>query len=67
MLSSKGQINATRITAIATTQDDSDIVEIRARVYPTQSIEFKCDVLVNGKIYYFNYTEEKIQIFKSNL
>ena len=48
-------MNATRITSIAAGQDDSDVVEIRARIYPTQSIEFKCDVLVNGKIKYFNY------------
>ena len=65
MFSSKGQVNATRITAIATGQEDSDIVEVRARVYPTQSLDLHCDVLVNGKTYYFNYTEEKIQIFKS--
>jgi hypothetical protein len=65
LYSSKGQVNATRITAIATGQEDSDIVEVRARVYPTQSVDLHCDVLVNGKTYYFNYTEEKIQIFKS--
>ena len=67
LLSSKGQINATRITAIAAGQDDSDIVEVRARVHPSQSQNFKCDILVNGKTYYFNYTEEKVQIFKSKL
>lgn len=65
MLSSKGQINATRITAIATGQDDSDFVEVRARISPSQIHDLRCDVLVNGKTYYFNYTEEKIQIFKS--
>ena len=65
MLSSKGQVNATRITAIATGQEDSDIVEVRARVFPSQSRDLHCDVLVNGKTYYFNFTEEKIQIFKS--
>lgn len=63
--SSKGQINATRITAIAAGQDDSDVVEVRARITPTQTIDFKCDILINGKIYYFNFTEEKIQFFKS--
>jgi hypothetical protein len=65
--SSKGQINATRITAIAVGQDDSDIVEVRARVHPSQTFNLRCDVLINGKTYYFNYTEEKTQIFKSNL
>lgn len=65
LFSSKGQINATRITAIAATQEDSDVVEIRSRINPTQIYQFKCDVLVNGKIKYFNYTWEKIQIFKS--
>ena len=65
MYSSKGQINATRITAIAAAQDDSDIVEVRARVNPSQSQDLRCDVLVNGHTYYFNFTEEKVQIFKS--
>ena len=65
MFSSKGQINATRITAIAAGQADSDVVEVRARVHPSQSYNLRCDVLVNGKTYYFNYTEEKVQIFKS--
>lgn len=67
LYSSKGQINATRITAIAAMQDDSDVVEIRQRVHPSQTFNFKCDVLINGKIYYFNFTEEKTQIFKSNI
>ena len=67
MKSSGGQTNATRITAIAAGQDDSDIVEVRARIYPTQTKVLGCDVLVNGKTYYFNYTEEKMQIFKSML
>ena len=67
ILSSKGQINATRITAIAVGQDDSDIVEVRSRLYPTQSKILNCDVLINGKTYYFNYTEEKVQIFKSKI
>ncbi len=66
MLSSKGQVNATRITAIAAGQIDSDFVEVRARVHPSQSQDLRCDVVVNGKTYYFNYTEEKVQIFKSN-
>ena len=66
MLSSKGQINATRITAITAGQIDSDFVEIRARVHPSQSYYLRSDDLVNGKTYYFNYTEEKVQIFKSN-
>lgn len=66
MLSSKGQINATRITAIAAGQDESDIVEVRARIHPSQTHDLRCDILVNGKTYYFNYTEEKLQIFKSN-
>jgi hypothetical protein len=64
-LSSKGQVNATRITAIAAGQYDSDVVEVRARLYPQQSQELACDVFVNGKMYYFNFTEEKTQIFKS--
>lgn len=66
LLSSKGQINATRITAVVAGQDDSDYVEVRARIYPMQTEILRCDVLVNGKTYYFNYTEEKVQIFKSN-
>jgi hypothetical protein len=65
--SSKGQVNATRITAVAAGQYDSDIIEVRARIHPSQTFDFKCDILVNGKMYYFNYTEEKIQIFKSIL
>ncbi len=65
MLSSKGQINATRITAIAVGQEDSDIVEVRTRLYPHQTQDLRCDVIVNGKTYYLNYTEEKVQIFKS--
>lgn len=65
LLSSKGQINATRITAVVAGQDDSDYVEVRTRLFPTQSNILRCDVLINGKTYYFNYTEEKIQIFKS--
>ena len=65
LLSSKGQVNATRITAIAAGQIDSDFVEVRARVHPSQSHDLRCDVVVNGKTYYFNYTEEKVQIFKS--
>lgn len=65
LYSSKGQINATRITAIAAGQYDSDVVEVRARVNPSQTFNFKCDIVVNGKIYYFNFTEEKVQIFKS--
>ena len=40
-------------------------VEVRARVHPSQSYKQRCDVLVNGKTYYFNFTEEKVQIFKS--
>ena len=67
MFSSKGQINATRITAIAVGQDDSDIVEVRTRLYPHQTYDLRCDVLVNGKTYYLNYTEEKVQIFKSKI
>lgn len=65
MLSSKGQINATRITAIAAGQDESDIVEVRARFHPSQTHDLRCDILVNGRTYYFNFTEEKLQIFKS--
>lgn len=65
LYSSKGQINATRITAIAAMQEDSDVVEIRQRVHSSQTFNFRCDVLVNGKVYYFNFTEEKTQIFKS--
>ena len=67
MFSSKGQVNATRITAISAGQFDSDYVEVRTRVHPSQSHDLKCDVVVNGKTYYFNYTEEKVQIFNSNL
>ena len=66
LLSSKGQVNATRITAVAVGQDDSDVVEVRARIHPSQTFDLRCDVVVNGKTYYFNYTEEKIQIFNSN-
>ena len=65
LLSSKGQINATRITAVAAGQEDSDVVEVRARIDPSQSNFRKCDVLVNGKTYYFHYGEEKVQIFKN--
>ena len=65
LYSSKGQINATRITAIAVGQDDSDIVEVRTRIFPHQTYDLRCDVVVNGKTYYLNYTEEKVQIFKS--
>ncbi len=65
LFSSKGQINATRITAIAMSQEGSDVVEIRARVYPSQTKQFQCDVLVNGIFRYFNYTWEKTQYFKS--
>jgi hypothetical protein len=65
MYSSGGQVNATRITAIAVGQDDSDIVEVRARLNPSQTHDLRCDVLVNGRTYYLNFTEEKIQIFKS--
>ncbi len=64
-MSSKGQINATRITAIVAGQEDSDYVEVRTRLFPSQSSILRCDVLINGKTYYFNYTEEKIQIFSS--
>ena len=66
LYSSGGQINATRITAIAVGQDDSDVVEVRARVHPSQTHDLRCDVLINGKTYYFNFTEEKVQFFKSN-
>lgn len=58
-------MNATRITAIAVSQDDSDVVEVRTRIYPHQTNDIRCDVVVNGKTYYLNYTEEKVQIFKS--
>lgn len=67
LLSSKGQVNATRITAVVAGQEDSDIVEVRARIHPSQTYDLRCDVLVNGKTYYFNFTEEKVQIFKSIL
>ena len=63
--SSGGQVNATRITAIATGQDDSDIVEVRARIMPSQTYDLRCDVLVNGKVTYLNFTEEKIKLFKN--
>jgi hypothetical protein len=66
-LSSKGQINATRITAIVAGQEDSDYVEVRTRLYPSQSDILRCDLLINGKTYYFNHTEERIQIFNSKL
>jgi len=65
LLSSGGQVNATRITAIAVGQDDSDVVEVRARITPSQTHDMRCDVLVNGKVYYFNFTEEKTQLFKN--
>lgn len=63
--SSGGQVNATRITAIAVGQDDSDVVEVRARVNPSQTHDMRCDVLVNGRVIYLNFTEEKVQLFKN--
>jgi hypothetical protein len=67
LLSSKGQINATRITSIVAGQDDSDIIEVRSRIYPSASRILNCDVLVNGKIYYFDRMEQKFQFFKSKI
>ncbi len=63
----RGQINATRLTAIVAKEDYSDTIEIRSRIYPNQTWRFKCDLYINGRQWWANYTEEKLQFFKSNL
>jgi hypothetical protein len=60
-----GQINATRLTAIAVQEDGSDRIEVRARIHPTQTWRFKCDLYINGHQWWLNATEEKLQFFKS--
>jgi hypothetical protein len=62
-----GQINATRLTAIVAQEDGSDRIEVRARIHPTQTWRFKCDLFINGHQWYLNATEEKLQFFKSML
>ena len=42
-----------------------DDYQVRARVNPSQTHDLKCDVLVNGKVTYLNFTEEKIKFFKN--
>jgi hypothetical protein len=63
---SGGQINATRLTAIVAREDGSDTIEIRSRIHPNQTWRFRCDLFINGKQWYMNFTEEKLQFFKSN-
>ena len=63
---SGGQINATRMTAIAAREDFSDTIEVRARIHPNQTWRFKCDLFINGQQWYVNFTEEKLQFFRSN-
>ncbi len=60
-----GQINATALTAIVAREDDSDKIEIRSRIYPNQTWRFRCDLFVNGKQWWINQTEEKMQFYKS--
>jgi len=61
----RGQINATRLTAIVAREDFSDTIEIRSRIYPNQTWRFKCDLYINGRQWWANYTEEKLQFFRS--
>ena len=65
METSGGQVNATRLTTIVAREDNSDTIEVRARVYSNQTWRFKCDLFINGHQWYFNFTEEKLQFFKS--
>ncbi len=65
METSGGQINATRMTAVVAKEEGSDIIEVRARIHPSQTWRFKCDLFINGRQWWVNATEEKLQFFKS--
>ena len=62
---SGGQINATSLTAIVAKEDGSDLIEVRSRIFPNQTWRFECDLFINGKQWWINQTEEKMQFFKS--
>lgn len=53
------------MTAIAVREDFSDTIEVRARIHPNQTWRFKCDLFINGQQWWVNYTEEKLQFFRS--
>ena len=53
------------MTAIVAREDGSDTIEIRSRIHPNQTWRFRCDLYINGKQWWMNYTEEKLQFFKS--
>ncbi|KAI3389375.1 hypothetical protein SNEBB_001005 [Seison nebaliae] len=65
LYSSGGQVNVTRITAIAMEELGSDRIEVRARIWPSQTWQFTCDLYVNGEQQWLNSTEEKVQFFRN--